>query len=271
MRKLSANYIYPISSSPLKNGILILDENNYIVDLINTNGKIKEIENLEFYSGVIVPGFVDVFTLLGFPGFTKNDFLACAAVNFESALKEKLLQKKETFALVQKGINQLEAYGTKVAADYHLESNFAVQKQKSKLHFQNVNLLHSNPTFTAPTIKEKRNSLESILVNRILLENQATSCISINEQNQYCIGTGSLGMTQKLSVFEELKSLQVLLPELSFGDLLKWASYNGAKHLGIEHEFGSLEIGKKPGINLLSHLDYTNEKFKATSELIVLA
>ena len=270
MRKLSANYIFPVSSAPLKNGILILDDHNYIVDLIDTKGKIKEIENLEFYSGLIVPGFVDVFTLLGFPSFTQNDFLDCTKTNFRSSLKEKLLEKEIEAKSVQRGINQLEAYGTIAVADYYLNDSFASQKQKSKLCFRDLNLKHSKPTLQLPFTDEKLETDASLLINHILLEKLKNPLIITEDAPRYCIGTGSLGMSQKLSVFNEIKVLQQLLPELTFWDLIKWASFNGAKHLGIEEEFGSFEMGKKPGVNLLTHLDYKNEKLNPNSELKIL-
>lgn len=59
MKKYSANYIFPVSSKPLKNGIVVVDDNGYIVDLIDTKGQLREIAGLEFYNGVIVPGFVN--------------------------------------------------------------------------------------------------------------------------------------------------------------------------------------------------------------------
>lgn len=270
MRKLSANYIFPVSSAPLKNGILILDEQNCIVDLIDTKGKVKEIENLEFYSGIIVPGFVDVFTLLGFPNFTQNDFLDCAKLNFGCNLKEKLLTKEVVPEIMQRGINQLEAFGTVAVADYYLNDSFSSQKQKSKLCFQDLNLIHSKPSLQIPFANEKFEPDASFLLNHILLEKLKSRFLLKKDTNAYCIGTGSLGMTQKLSVFNEIKTLQQLLPELSLWDLVECASLNGAKHLGIDKEFGSFEMGKKPGVNLLTHLDYRNEKFNPNSELKVL-
>ncbi|MFC2113409.1 hypothetical protein ACFLTA_09090 [Bacteroidota bacterium] len=58
MRKLSANLIIPVSSPPLKNGIITLDDNGRILDLVDTGGNLREERGLEFYNGVIVPGFV---------------------------------------------------------------------------------------------------------------------------------------------------------------------------------------------------------------------
>ena len=56
MRKISADYIYPISSSPIKNGVVVIDENSKIVDLLSsTDG----LEDVEIYDGLICPGFVN--------------------------------------------------------------------------------------------------------------------------------------------------------------------------------------------------------------------
>lgn len=59
MRKIAANYIFPVSQDPLKNGILITEDDGTVLDVINTGGDIRESENLEFYNGIITPGFVN--------------------------------------------------------------------------------------------------------------------------------------------------------------------------------------------------------------------
>jgi len=66
------------------------------------------------------------------------------------------------------------------------------------------------------------------------------------------IGTDSLASNDRLSIFAEMKILQENF-DLSVTDLLTWATINGAEFLGIEDRFGSLEVGKQPGINLLSY------------------
>lgn len=59
MRRLSANYIFPITSPPIKNGILEIDNNGKILNIIDTNGKLKESEGIELFNGILVPGFVN--------------------------------------------------------------------------------------------------------------------------------------------------------------------------------------------------------------------
>ena len=58
MRKISANRILPVSSPPLKNGIITVDGDGRIMDLLDTGGMLREEPGLEYYSGLIVPGFV---------------------------------------------------------------------------------------------------------------------------------------------------------------------------------------------------------------------
>lgn len=59
MRKIAASYIFPVFSPPLKNGILILDENGAILEVVDTKGEFREQAGLEFYNGILVPGFVN--------------------------------------------------------------------------------------------------------------------------------------------------------------------------------------------------------------------
>ena len=58
MRKISANYILPVSSPPLQNGIITLDHQGRILEINDTGGKLREESGLEFYPGSILPDFV---------------------------------------------------------------------------------------------------------------------------------------------------------------------------------------------------------------------
>ena len=69
------------------------------------------------------------------------------------------------------------------------------------------------------------------------------------------LGTDSLASNDELSILSELKTLQSYFPELPFNETLKWATLNGARFLAIEGRFGSIEKGKKPGLNLISNME----------------
>lgn len=59
MRKIAASYIFPVISEPVKNGILILDDNDSVIGIEQFSEKISEKEGIEFYSGFLVPGFIN--------------------------------------------------------------------------------------------------------------------------------------------------------------------------------------------------------------------
>ena len=58
MRFLSAHYVFPVSSPPLKNGIVCVNDEGCIVDVIG-GGRLEERKKLEFHNGILVPGFVN--------------------------------------------------------------------------------------------------------------------------------------------------------------------------------------------------------------------
>ena len=59
MRKFSAQYIFTNTGQPLKRGIVTVDDTGRIIDVEDTNGLLAEKSSVEFYNGVIVPGFVN--------------------------------------------------------------------------------------------------------------------------------------------------------------------------------------------------------------------
>ena len=79
------------------------------------------------------------------------------------------------------------------------------------------------------------------------------------------LGTDSLASNKQLCILSELKTLHSHFPSLSLAETITWATINGAKFLGIEDKFGSIEKGKKPGLNLISKVN----GLKITAESVV--
>jgi cytosine/adenosine deaminase-related metal-dependent hydrolase len=76
------------------------------------------------------------------------------------------------------------------------------------------------------------------------------------------LGTDSLASNHKLCLLSEMHVIQKKFPDVTLQQLLQWGTFNGAKFLGIDDEKGSIEVGKTPGLNLLTGLD----GFKITAE-----
>jgi cytosine/adenosine deaminase-related metal-dependent hydrolase len=81
-----------------------------------------------------------------------------------------------------------------------------------------------------------------------------------NNHLQICLGTDSLVSNHQLSILEEMKIIQATYPYISIDELLNWASFNGANALKINDWAGSIEVGKRPGLNLLSGIDLMEKK-----------
>jgi cytosine/adenosine deaminase-related metal-dependent hydrolase len=77
----------------------------------------------------------------------------------------------------------------------------------------------------------------------------------VNEGATICIGTDSLASNHQLCVLSELQTINEHYPNIGWETLLKWATLNGARALQMDSFLGSIEIGKKPGIIHIQHLD----------------
>ncbi len=60
-RKIAANYIFLPGFPLVKNGYAVWEDGN-VTDVVDTGGRIKEIQGLEFYGGMLVPDFVGRLT-----------------------------------------------------------------------------------------------------------------------------------------------------------------------------------------------------------------
>lgn len=69
------------------------------------------------------------------------------------------------------------------------------------------------------------------------------------------VGTDSLASNDKLCILSELKLIREHFPSIPFTETLRWATINGARFLGIDRKFGSIEPGKKPGLNLITNTE----------------
>ncbi len=66
------------------------------------------------------------------------------------------------------------------------------------------------------------------------------------------LGTDSYASNTQLNIFEEIKTIQKNFPTISLEKILKWATINGARALGIDDLYGSFEKGKMSGIILIN-------------------
>lgn len=393
MRKIAATYLFTPDNRLIKNGILICKTDGTVIDIITTGDKIKEQAGLEYYSGILVPGFVNTHCHIelshlkekieenaGIGNFLKQisqlgnnkpknqDALfriidrkmwaagiAAAGDISNSADTITIKQQsniyyytfietfgfhpskaKKVFEIAMKVQQQFNENGLPNSivphspysvstplflkiAEHAKTRNcpISIHNQESKAetqffatgdgpiaaHFQQnlkIDISHWNPTGKSSllsilefipdenrlilvhntflqnsdieVLKKKRdieNTFFAICPNsNLYIENQLPPIPLLQHENlNICIGTDSLASNHELSILSELVTLQIHFPEIILEDLFLWACFNGAKALGIEDKFGSFEPGKKPGINLITGVDFKTQKLTSKSKL----
>lgn len=128
------------------------------------------------------------------------------------------------------------------------------------------NLILVHNTFadkeTIRSVKRRKNLFWCLCPNsNLYIENSLPPVeLLMSENCELVIGTDSLASNTKLSILEELKTLNKHFPQIPLEELIKWATINGATALGQENEYGKIEAGKRPGLLFLSDVDLVNLK-----------
>lgn len=86
--------------------------------------------------------------------------------------------------------------------------------------------------------------------NVYIEDNLPEVTLFMQPQVKVTLGTDSLASNHQLSILAEMQTLQQR-KRIAFEELLAWGTINGAMFLGVESQFGSFEVGKKPGVNLV--------------------
>ena len=394
MRKISAHYVFDGKGVFLKQGIIVINDDNSIEELIDTGGQLQESESIEFYNGILAPGFVNAHCHLelshlkgiiprhqGLTSFVRN------VVSHRQTFDEKITDSvKEALSEMQKnGIvavgdiankeislpikensnilcyTFLECFGFEDPADnlmyetatglYEKWKNrlpiavtphasyscsplllgkiqvfqerhpmvFSIHNQetesenelfleKSGVLFDNLLKWGMNPelleysglnslqtiskyfptennkilihnTFTKDrdiTFLHEGFNPDSIFWcfcpnSNLYIENQMPDIEMFTKMDLQCvIGTDSLASNDKLSIIDELITIQNKFPNITLEKLLTWVCINGARALKFDSTIGSFEKGKKPGINLISNLDLVNMKLLDDSNVKVI-
>jgi len=137
-------------------------------------------------------------------------------------------------------------------------------------------LLLVHNTFTTPAdidfLLQQRSAVNTYFVlcanSNLYITNQLPPVELFRQKNlNICLGTDSLASNHQLSVLAEMITIQHNFPGVQLDELVHWACCNGAKALQVENRFGSFEVGKKPGVNLISGIDFKTMKLTQTSKV----
>ena len=393
MRKIAATYIFPGNDSPLKNAVLFLDDNGTVLDMFEQGENFHEKAGVEFYSGILAPGFVNAHChiefshlyhkleentgLAGFIGqinrlrhareeevqkamqvadrrmwaegiaavgdvsnsnlslstklkskiryhtfvevfgvhpsraarafeaaqavqteFVENGLSASIVPHSPYSVSVPLFRKIEKNAIRQQSILSIHNQeseeeiqflrdGTGPLAD-HIRNNLGIDTSQwnpngkssieTALNFlpsENRLLLVHNTFTHEQDIREldaRRSKENTFLVlcpnSNLFIENELPPVSLFRQYDlNLSIGTDSLASNHRLSILQEMITLQERFPEIKLEELIGWACRNGARALGFDKEFGCFEKGKQPGVNLLTGVDMKNLKLTPNSRV----
>ncbi|GGH14730.1 amidohydrolase family protein [Pedobacter zeae] len=72
----------------------------------------------------------------------------------------------------------------------------------------------------------------------------------MGENVKITLGTDSLASNHQLNILSEMLTLQKY-KQVPFEKLLTWATVNGAEFLALDKQLGTIQVGKRPGLNLI--------------------
>jgi cytosine/adenosine deaminase-related metal-dependent hydrolase len=128
----------------------------------------------------------------------------------------------------------------------------------------NLILVHNTyaDNITVQNIKKRQNTYWCLCPASNIYIEKKTALVDmlVSEGCEIIIGTDSLASNSTLNILSELKILQMHFPSLTLEQLICWATINGARSLGEDYNYGTIEPGKKPGLLLLENLDLINLK-----------
>ena len=139
MKYFSAQYIFTNTGMPLKRGIIRTQDDGTIVGVEESEGKLEERHSIEFYNGIIVPGFINCHCHLEL-SYLKNEieagsglpaFLAGVTSKRESA-------KKDRYQAIKEADNEMFKGGVVLCADVcNTAASFKIKKE-SKIRYINL-------------------------------------------------------------------------------------------------------------------------------------
>ncbi len=104
--------------------------------------------------------------------------------------------------------------------------------------------------------------------SNLFIENRLPDIDLFRKNNlKICLGTDGLSSNRNLSVLEEMKTIQTHFPGIPLGELVIWATRNGAEALSMNDWGGTIEIGKRPGINLITGIDLQHLRLQPQSKV----
>ncbi|MDO8994322.1 MAG: amidohydrolase family protein, partial [Daejeonella sp.] len=147
LRYLSADYVFPASSEPVKDGVVVLNESGEVIDLLDPNQGLTTPGKIEYYQGIIVPGFVNSHCHLELSHLHGKIPQGTGLVTFVKAVISQRTADEEEVLTAMKTNDQLMSDNGIVAVGDISNNHFSKSvKENSRIYYHTfVELLGFDP------------------------------------------------------------------------------------------------------------------------------
>lgn len=201
MRFISANIIYTITSMPIENGVIVMDDSGKIKNVLLSDEGVEK-SKIEFYEGILCPGFVNAHCHLELSHLkgviTEKQGIVSFAKEIVSKRNKFSLEEKER--AMHEADEMMHSNGIVAVGDISNDESSINTKIKSKTYYHTfVELIGFNPVGAKKIfeqgleLKEKYNSFKlsaslvphapySVSLELMRLISNLNSFISIHNQ-----------------------------------------------------------------------------------------
>ena len=162
LRYLSADYIFPVSSEPINDGIVVIDESGVIVDIIDGGRRSEISATIELYQGIIIPGFVNSHCHLELSHMHGKIPKGAGLVSFISAIiSQRSADEYQVMAAMKTYDELMFANGIVAVGDISNNKLSKSVKQNSRIYYHTfIELLGFDP-LRAETVFQKALDLKA--------------------------------------------------------------------------------------------------------------
>jgi aminodeoxyfutalosine deaminase len=147
MRKISAHYVFPVCGEPIKNGIVTISDDGIILDVEKPDFNIDAISNLEFYNGILVPGFVNAHCHVELSYLKNNLDRKTGLHNFISAVSNaERPAQKVVLSVIDSAVAEMKKEGIVAVGDISNTDVSLSAKSSTDIYFHTfVEVFGLNP------------------------------------------------------------------------------------------------------------------------------
>ncbi len=134
MRKITADYIYPVSGPRIKEGVIVVDENGKIL-AIQDRSDFDDVD-LEYIKGILIPGFINTHCHLELSHMKGRVETGTSLLPFlQKVVKFRGVAKEEILDAIDQADEYMFSQGIVAVGDISNQTDTFPRKQQSKIRY----------------------------------------------------------------------------------------------------------------------------------------